>query len=61
MGGRVPVRPPGQTSLSAARNLHKNRATIYRGGLLRRRASRGASGARVCNMGGSDVCRFRAA
>eukprot|EP00969_Alexandrium_andersonii_P291873 12899815-Alexandrium_andersonii.AAC.1 len=44
----------GQTALSAARDLQEFGAPLFRGGPLRRRASRSASGARICNTGGSE-------
>eukprot|EP00969_Alexandrium_andersonii_P057564 2536727-Alexandrium_andersonii.AAC.1 len=41
-------RPTGPMALSAARSLQKFGAPLSRGGLGRRRASRGASAARIC-------------
>eukprot|EP00969_Alexandrium_andersonii_P155427 6872018-Alexandrium_andersonii.AAC.1 len=50
----VPARPTGQTALFAARNPWKFGASLFRGGRWRRRASRGASSAQICNTGGSE-------
>eukprot|EP00969_Alexandrium_andersonii_P227171 10033142-Alexandrium_andersonii.AAC.1 len=44
-------RPTGQTTLYAAQSLQKFGAPFSEGGRWRRRASRGASGARICIVG----------
>eukprot|EP00969_Alexandrium_andersonii_P243276 10746148-Alexandrium_andersonii.AAC.1 len=52
MGGRGPGSPSGPNGLlRVSESAKKHGAPMFRGGRLRRRASRGASSAQICKRG----------